>query len=117
MVHPLDLLLRHCATILLWFISSSAVAHLARLHFFCSPLPPLRIYVVFLQQYTLLGLSEGDVVLALDVEVPQFASYTIKLKEAGERDVFLLARRGETTFSVKLRFWTRSVVRRPSTTA
>ena len=68
-------------------------------------------------QFTLVGLQEGDVVLAFDVEAPQHVSFTVKLEESGEKDMFLLARRGETSFSVKLRLWTRRVLRRPSTTA
>lgn len=56
-------------------------------------------------------------VLALDAEAPQHVSFTVKLEQSDERDMFLLARRGETAFSVKLRLWARRVLRRPSTTA
>lgn len=75
------------------------------------------VYGFVSQQYSLLGLLEGDVVLAHDVEAPQYVSFTVKLEQSGERGMFLLARRGETSFSVKLRLWARRVLRRPSTTA
>lgn len=79
-------------------------------------LPLVSVSNVF-QKSTLMDLKEGDLVQALDVKIPPHSSFTVKMQAWAERPVFLLARRGETGFSIKLRFWMQRESRRPSTSS
>ncbi|CBJ28324.1 conserved unknown protein [Ectocarpus siliculosus] len=58
------------------------------------------------------SLKDGDVVVAVDKNSLTSPTFTVKIE--GGRDMFLLSRRGETNFSLKLRIWLKYPFERPS---
>eukprot|EP00903_Cladosiphon_okamuranus_P014066 g13074.t1 len=67
-----------------------------------------------LRTTSLPALRENDVVVAVDIEGPPSGSFAVKIHDSKHKDVFLLSRRKESVFSLKLRLWARHLDRRPS---